>query len=95
MQANEATYDKRAFPIARPTTCAKGAECKRFQEEFINGAQSIDIDNDYTLDDVLLGKDQGGDAPGAVLAHPRSLPQVEVLPKLVCGTNSLQHVPSD
>ena len=92
MQANEATYDKRAFPIARPTTCAKGAECKRFQEEFINGAQSIDIDNDYTLDDVLLGKDQGGDAPGApaIAAAGGGAAQTRL-----CGTNSLQHVPSD
>jgi hypothetical protein len=58
MQASESTYDKRAYPIARPTDCRKGAESKRFQEEFLAGAQAVEVDADYTLDEVLLGNDR-------------------------------------
>ena len=82
MQANESTYDKRAYPIARPTDCSKGAECKRFQAEFCAGAQAIDIGEVVTgahagddtlflaLDDIVLGMYPGGggaNAPGGVL----------------------------
>ena len=82
MQANDSTYDKRAYPIARPTDCSKGAECKRFQAEFCAGAQAIDMGEIVTgaqaggdtlflaLDDIVLGMYPGGggaNAPGGVL----------------------------
>ena len=43
MQESDATYDRRAFPLCRPTDCSKGAECERFKTEFINGAQRIEM----------------------------------------------------
>ena len=43
MQESDATYDRRAFPLCRPTDCSKGAECERFKAEFINGAQRIEM----------------------------------------------------
>ena len=67
MQESDATYDRRAFPLCRPTDCSKGAECERFKTEFINGAQRIEMVTLTTgpaaggttieccLDDVLLG----------------------------------------
>lgn len=67
MQESDATYDRRAFPLCRPTDCSKGAECERFKTEFINGAQRIEMVTlttgpaaggatlEYCLDDILLG----------------------------------------
>ena len=68
MQTNDATYDRRAFPICRPYDCSRGAEYRRFCREFLAGAQAVDADNDYTVEEVLLGQDQGGDHPGAAAA---------------------------
>ena len=59
MQANESTYDKRAYPIARPTDCSKGAECKRFQTEFLQGAQAVEVEK------ITTTTRGGGGAPGA------------------------------
>ena len=75
MQSFAQTYDVRKYPICCPTNCAKGAECERFIREFLLGAQAIEIDAEYTLDEVLLGSDRGGDATGAE-AHPGVAPHL-------------------
>ena len=61
--SNDSTYDRRAFPIARPTPGDRGSDCPRFQREFLAGAQAYKIDDDWSLDEVLLGNDAGGDGP--------------------------------
>ena len=58
MQLNDATYDRRAFTICRPYDCSRGAEYRRFSREFLAGGQSIDADENFSADEVLLGLDQ-------------------------------------
>ena len=73
MQSNDATYDRRAFPICRPYDCSRGAEYRRFSREFLAGAQSIDVDDNYSLDEVVLGLHQGGDDPSAQASSGNNL----------------------
>ena len=68
MNSNESTYDRRAFPICKPYGCERGAEYRRFAREFLAGAQSIDADDNFSIDEVLLGTHQGGDDPSAAAA---------------------------
>ena len=95
MQSFAQTYDVRKYPICCPTNCAKGAECERFVREFLLGAQAIEIDAEYTLDEVLLGQDQGGDAPGApahagTAPHGRAPGDAEYLASLAKHTKRLK-----
>ena len=53
---NDATYDRRAFPTCKPYAGDRGAEYRRFSREFLAGAQSLDADDNYSIDEVLLGR---------------------------------------
>ena len=58
-------WDRRQHPICRPTRGERGAEARRFLREFIQGSKKIEIDADWSLDDVLLDNDAGGGGPSA------------------------------
>ena len=53
-------WDRRQHPICRPTRGERGPEARRFLREFLQGAKKVDVDDDHTLDEVLLDDDKGG-----------------------------------
>ena len=68
MDRTGVSYDPKKYPICCPTTGERGEEGERFRDDFLLGAQTIEIGNGanlYTLDQIFLGLDQGGGAAGA------------------------------
>ena len=61
------SYDSKKYPLCCPMLEVYGPDFKRFKREFISAASTVDCDADWALDDVTLGRDPGGDAPGAPL----------------------------
>ena len=72
MQTDRDTYDAKKYPLCAPCWGKKGQETERFKREFLAQLQKVDADEDWQVDDVLIGVDQGGDAPNAEKLPPHS-----------------------
>ena len=59
------SWDRRQHPLCRPTRGERGAEARRFVREFIQGGKKLELDDQHTLDEVVLDDDQGGAGPNA------------------------------
>ena len=55
---------RRNFPVCKPHD-GRREDGLRFEREWPEGCDTIDVDEDYTLGDVFRGVHQGGNAPGA------------------------------
>ena len=56
---------RRSFPLCRPYSAHSKEDAARFLREFAEGADSIDVDADWTMGDVFRGVHEGGNAATA------------------------------
>ena len=82
MQTQDSTYDSRRFPVCRPTAGERGAECKRFQEDWLLRTQGIEADDDWMMEHAQrqrAGVTRGEELAATVveLAQQRVVPAAE------------------